>query len=50
VPVESDGVAPEHGELSSSVGQSHEQVSKVVRKLDHAERRGTNLTGICARV
>jgi hypothetical protein len=45
-----DGVPPEEHELGFCIGKSDQQVTEIVRKLDHAERRGTNLQGSWPRV
>jgi hypothetical protein len=36
-------------ELGAVIGKLDEQVAKVVRQLDHFERRGPKTTGICPR-
>ena len=45
-PVKSHRVAAENHEVGAGIRQGEEQIAKVVGKLDHGERRGTNLQGI----
>ena len=50
VAVECDGISADDDELGSCIVERDEQVSKILGKLDHVERRGTKRHGIWSRV